>query len=63
MTVKAKRLGWNDTGEDPDRTPYEDMGYESDDLEGELAEWEFAPGKKVVLVGGQEADPDTVEEV
>lgn len=63
---RAKRFGWNVTEEDPDRTPYWEMGYESEDIEGEL---EIVPfevnGKRAEmhLVGGQEADPATVERI
>lgn len=67
MTVTAKRFGWDITEEDPDRTPYEEWGYESDDLEGELVEGtgKLPNGKtyKWCMVGGQYADPKTVREV
>lgn len=63
--VAAKRLGWDD-GEDgdPDRTPFAEQGYDSPDLEGVLARFEFVlpdgtPGVGWE-VGGQPADPATV---
>ena len=68
MRVKAKRLGWNEklTGVQlQDIDPYEEI---DDDLEGELEEVDAPatdqmPAMKVTLVGGQEADPTTVEPV
>ena len=66
MKVRAKRLGWDEEDDDPDRTPMSEL-YESMDLEGELEEVVIGPGpnprKKMFLVDGQEADPTTIEEV
>lgn len=62
MIVTAKRLGWDEQltpVQELDHDPYD---YEDDDLEGELVQYE-AHGIKVCLVGGQEADPGTVQEV
>lgn len=66
MVVKAKRLGWDERltpEQELDLDPYD---RDNDDLEGELEIVEgHAPGVgefKVYLVGGQEADPDTIEE-
>jgi hypothetical protein len=66
--VTAKRLGWDDGPEaedDPDHTPYSEMGYASPDLEGELTAVHFElpdgrPGT-VWSVGGQPADPKSVQ--
>lgn len=66
--VTAKRAGWSEelTSEQRlDRDPFE---HASVDLEGEL-EWRDVsatsehPAFRVVLVGGQEADPETVKPV
>ena len=64
--VRARRLGWNEV-----LTPNQSWGhnpydYEDDDLEGELATWtvpksRYHPELKIYLVGGQSADPDTIE--
>ncbi len=62
MRVRAKRLGWNEEDDDPDRTPMSEL-YESMDLEGELEVIEYAPDKKLHTVDGQEADPTTIEEI
>jgi hypothetical protein len=65
MQVKAKRLGWNEkltAVQSLDMDPYEHEG--DDDLEGEL-EIIDAPMLKIkdYLVNGQEADPDTIQEI
>ncbi len=67
--VKAKRLGWDEeltAEEEFDMEPYEDKEYESDDLEGPITTVRVPaqPGYDAFiscLVGGQEADPTTVE--
>lgn len=68
MRARAKRLGWNETltvEQEFDLDPYE---HDGDDLEGELqivdvpASSEM-PALKLYLVGGQEADPATVQEI
>lgn len=70
MRVKGKRLGWDER-----LTPEQEMDMEtynldgdhaSDDLEGELVRASFPETDEhgridVVLIGGQEADPKTVE--
>jgi len=69
MIVTAKRLGWNERltpEQEYDLVPYgEDEGYSSDDLKGEPQEIIVPAAKehreiRMVLVGGQEADPATV---
>jgi hypothetical protein len=69
MRVRAKRLGWNEGQLTPEQThdldPYD---HADDDLEGELVERSIPPSKahpriEICLVGGQEADPRTIEEV
>ena len=62
MRVRAKRLGWDEQDDDPDRTPMSEL-YDSMDLEGELEVIEYAPGKKLHTVAGQESDPTTIEEI
>ena len=64
--VTAKRLVWDDGPEDddPDRTPCDEMGYDSPDLAGVLSVLRFTlpdgtPGVGWE-VGGQPADPATV---
>lgn len=66
--VKAKRAGWNEEltpVQQLDRDPVE---HASLDLEGEL-QWHDVPASeehpafRACLVGGQEADPETVKEV
>lgn len=69
MRVRAKRKGWDETLTNEqlwDMDPYE---HESDDLEGELVE-RVIPARKGVhgeirqcLVGGQSADPKTIEPI
>lgn len=66
MTVRAKRLGWNErltNAQTWDLDPYE---HASDDLEGEheVVEGALPDGTPLTvhLVGGQEADPATVVE-
>lgn len=66
--VRAKRLGWDEelTPEQAlDMDPYDAS---DDDLEGELVKYDVPeapehPAFHVCLVGGQEADPTTVEPV
>lgn len=66
--VRAKRLGWDEqlTPEQTlDMDPYETTG---DDIEGELVEYDVPespehPAFHVCLVGGQEADPQTIEPI
>jgi hypothetical protein len=68
--VTAKRLGWDDDEDDEyfvDHTPYSEMGYDSPDLEGELAAFRFklpdgSPGV-AWHVGGQPADAKTIRPV
>jgi hypothetical protein len=65
--VAAKRLGWDDGAEaddDPDRTPYSEMGYDSPDLAGVLSAVRFrlpdgTPGV-AWSVDNQPADPETI---
>ncbi len=65
--VRTKRLGWDEDlfpEEGLDLEPYAEHGYASDDLEGELAvtDWAAPWGSGTLYtVGGQEADPDTIE--
>lgn len=66
MRARAKRLGWDERltpEQEFDLDPY-DRG--DDDLVGKLVRFRSRPrpgfpGVEVVLVGGQEADPKTVE--
>lgn len=65
--VTAKRLGWDDgedAEDDPDHTPYSEMGYASPDLAGVLTALHFdLPGGSPGVaweVGGQPADPETI---
>lgn len=66
-SVAAKRLGWDDeeSDDDPDRTPYSEMEYDSPDLVGELTAIHFTlpTGEPGVgwEVGGQPADPKTIQ--
>ena len=60
--VTAKRLGWDDADDaesELDAEPYAEKGYASPDLSGELSLVHF-PGGVACLVGGQEADLNTV---
>ncbi len=66
--VRAKRLGWDwERTLPPERLWDVDVyEYESDDLEGELQiveipATEYTPALTMYLVGGQEADPRTIE--
>jgi hypothetical protein len=49
---------------DPDRTPYDEMGYDSPDLSGRLAAIRFTLPDGTAAVGwevdGQPADPKTI---
>lgn len=68
MIARAKRFEWDRETNCPadklwDRDVYD---YESDDLEGELVikhipATPFTPAMTIYLVGGQEADPRTIE--
>lgn len=65
--VTAKRLGWDDgpdAEDDPDHTPYSEMGHASPNLAGVLTRLQFTlPGGRPGVaweVGGQPADPKTV---
>lgn len=60
--VAAKRFGWDEqlsAVEEFDREPYYESGYESDDIEGELAIIK-TESFTAYLVGGQEADGKTI---
>lgn len=63
--VRAKRLGWDEVltpEQEMDMEPYDEHGYESDDLEGPIIS---SSGSRiaVVSVGGQSADPKTVQAI
>lgn len=69
MIVRAKRAGYTESlsaEKSMDLEPLSEKEYESVDLEGELREYslltEFGV-VRVVLVGGQEADPTTVQPI
>jgi hypothetical protein len=68
MRVRAKRAGFSEQltpEQEMDLEPLAEKGHESVDLEGELERLvvptEFGT-VEVVLVGGQEADPSTIQE-
>lgn len=62
--VTAQRLGWDDDGDDPDHTSFDETGYDSPDLAGVLSRFEFTlPDGTTGVgweVGGQPADPRTI---
>lgn len=62
-TGTAKRFGWNvvlTPEQELDREAYNELDqYDSDDLEGEIVVYESRTGGGV-LVGGEEADPETL---
>jgi hypothetical protein len=66
MRYTAKRFGWDEVlnpEQEADHTPYSELGYESDDIEGglEVIEYERDGRRlKLYLVGGQEADPKSI---
>ncbi len=69
MRVKAKRLGWDEELTLEQSHDLDDYDYASDDLEGELEVVDVPAAPRAVsayslyLVGGQEADPKTLEVV
>jgi len=63
MNVKAKRAGWDEQFSVEQTYDLDPIEYASVDLEGELEVVESEElGIKVHLVGGQEADPETIVE-
>lgn len=60
MKVHAKRLGWNEKLTEDQKWDLDEYEHDSDDLEGELVVFLSRIGY-VYLVGGQEADPNTVK--
>lgn len=65
MIVTAKRAGWNEVLTPEEEFDHEPYDYLTDDLQGELVEFEVPETQyhrtiRVCLVGGHEADPDTV---
>jgi 2'-5' RNA ligase len=65
-TVRAKRLGWNETTNVTDTDILDPYDYTDDNVEGELQELKVDSGVlhyTNYLVNGQPVDPDTIEEI
>lgn len=68
VAVRAKRAGWNEHLTREQEFDLDSYEHDTDDLEGELEiidvpAFQYLPAMKVYLVGGQEADPETIKEV
>ncbi len=64
-TVRARRMGWNETTAVTARDILDPYDYEDDEIGGELtvvrATGEFVDPHDVYLVGGEVADPATIQ--
>lgn len=66
MRVKAKRAGWDEQLTPEQEFDFDEYDSDNDELEGELEEWDVPESEhykaiRVCLVGGQPADPKTVQ--